>query len=80
MLSARLLNQMNKVCGGELIELTFFFRHKHIISLNNYLWLAQGDSLPCWSLGNFFDQVCLIYRLREFPFTAVTNSLNLGVN
>ena len=41
-----------------ILDLHFFFHHKHIASLKNHLSLAKGESLPYWLRGNFCGHVC----------------------
>ena len=48
------------------IDLPFFSRDKHIISLRNVPSPAPGESLPYWFQGNFAVLFVLVYCLREF--------------
>ena len=40
------------------LDLPFFFHYQHMISLKNHPSLAQGESLPYWFRGSFYDCVC----------------------
>ena len=56
------------------LNLPFFFRYEHITSLKNHLSLAQGKSLSYLFGATFAAVFVLIYRLREFPLSAVVNN------
>ena len=72
MASAQLLNQINEIRETEL-----WIHHSSFIitttPLNKYFVLAQGESLPHWLGATFVAVFVLVYRLTEFPLSAVTN-------
>ena len=41
-----------------ILDLSSFFRYKHIASFNIHLSFAQGESLPGLFRGNFCSRVC----------------------
>ena len=42
----------NQIPRGRTSDLPFFFCHKHITFLSNYLSLARGESFSYWFRGN----------------------------
>ena len=68
---------INKTQRDKALNLPFFFRYKHITSPKNHLTPAQSESLPYRFRGNFAVVFVLIYRLREFPLSPVTNRFEL---
>ena len=65
--SAQLLNQINKI-RDRTLDLPFFFRYKHIISLKNHLSLAQSESLPYWFQYKFYGRVCFDLPVERISF------------
>ena len=52
------------------LDLPFFFRYKHIPSLNNLPSPAPNESLPYWFQGNFAASFVFNFCLREFLLSA----------
>ena len=59
------------------LDLPFFFRYKHIPSLENLPSPATNDSLPFWFQGNFPASFVLYFCLREFLLSAFANRFEL---
>ena len=77
MLSARLLNHVNKIRQRELQDLPLLSRNKHIASIKNQPSLAPSEGLPYWFQGNFAAMFVLNCWLRGFPLFAVANRFEL---
>ena len=54
------------------------FNFTATFSLVKISLLAQSESLPYWFGEMFMVVFVLIYRLREFPLSAVTNRFELS--
>ena len=59
------------------LDLSIFFRYKHITSLKNLPSPAPNESLPYWFQGNFAALFVLIYGLRGFLLSAFANRFEL---
>ena len=59
------------------LALHFFFRYKHIPSLENLPSPAPNESLPYWFQGNFVASFVLNFCLREFLLSADANRFEL---
>ena len=79
------MNNCNALCSvsdkqnrpDRNLDLSFFFRYKHITSLKKLPSPAPGESLPYWFHGNFAAMFVLSYWLREFLLSALANRVEL---
>ena len=55
------------------LDSSYFFRYKHITSLKNTLRLQKATVCPTGFRATFATVFVLIYWLREFSLSAVTN-------
>ena len=53
------------------LDLSIFFRYKHMPSLKNLPSPAPNESLPYWFQGNFAASFVLSFCLREFLFVCI---------
>ena len=59
------------------LDLSIFFRYKHIPSLKNLPSPAPNESSPYWFQGNFAASSVLNFCLREFLLSAFANRFEL---
>ena len=59
------------------LDLSIFFRYKHIPSLKNLPSPAPNESLPYWFQGNFAASFVFNFCLREFLLSAFANRFEL---
>ena len=59
------------------LDLSIFFRYKHIPSLKNLPSPAPNESLPYWFQGNFAASFVFNFCLREFLLSAFVNRFEL---
>ena len=60
-----------------ILDLSIFFRHKHIPSLKNLQSPAPNESSPYWFQGNFAASFVFNFCLREFLLSALVNRFEL---
>ena len=59
------------------LDLSIFFRYKHIPSLKNLPSPAPNESLPYWFQGNFAASFVFNLYLREFLLSTIANRFEL---
>ena len=59
------------------LDLSIFFRYKHIPSLKNLPSPTPNESSPYWFQGNFAALFVFNFCLREFHLSAFTNRFEL---
>ena len=59
------------------LDLSIFFRNKHIPSLKSLPWPAPNENSPYWFQGNFVASFVLNFCLREFLLSAFANRIEL---
>ena len=79
MSSARLLNQRRKI-AKQIFAFILHLSLRQMAPLKIHLLRVQGDSLPFWLESHCCGLVFFSRRLIGFPFSAISNCFDLGVN